>query len=312
MSVAALELPLRKIASGKVREIFEIDDERLLFVASDRISAYDVVMNEQIPDKGRVLTGMTEHWLKLAGEVPNHLLSMSLSDLPDEVRPSGEELAGRFMIVRRLNMMPVEFVVRGYLVGSGWAEYKRNGTIAGLKLPEGLREADKLPQPVFTPATKAVSGHDENISEETAGEIVGEARMKAARDYAFALYEMAATYAEQRGIIVADTKFEFGMWDGEVVLADEVLTPDSSRFWPAGEWRPGTNPPSFDKQYLRDWLSGLDWNKEPPPPTLPADVIEGTRRRYLEAYERITGSSFHEYLKRQGGATFAQNETSQS
>ena len=306
-----MELPLRKIASGKVREIFEIDDERLLFVASDRISAYDVVMNEQIPDKGRVLTGMTEHWLRLAGEIPNHLLSMSPADLPDQVQPFAEELSGRFMVVRRLNMMPVEFVVRGYLVGSGWAEYQRNGTIAGLKLPEGLREADKLPQPVFTPATKAVTGHDENISEETAGEIVGEARMQTARDYAFALYEMAATYAEQRGIIVADTKFEFGMRDGEVVLADEVLTPDSSRFWPAGEWRPGANPPSFDKQFLRDWLSGLDWNKEPPPPTLPEDVIEGTRRRYLEAYERITGSSFYEYLKRQGGATFAQDEVSE-
>ncbi|MEX2553540.1 MAG: phosphoribosylaminoimidazolesuccinocarboxamide synthase [Actinomycetota bacterium] len=297
MSVAALELPLRKIASGKVREIFEIDDERLLFVASDRISAYDVVMNEQIPDKGRVLTGMTEHWLKLAGEIPNHLLSMSLADLPDQVQPFAEELGGRFMVVRRLNMMPVEFVVRGYLVGSGWAEYQRNGTIAGLKLPEGLREADKLPAPVFTPATKAVTGHDENISEKTAGEIVGEARMQTARDYAFALYEMAASYAEERGIIVADTKFEFGMRDGEVVLADEVLTPDSSRFWPADEWQPGANPPSFDKQFLRDWLSGLDWNKEPPPPTLPADVIEGTRRRYLEAYERVTGRSFDEYME---------------
>jgi phosphoribosylaminoimidazole-succinocarboxamide synthase len=299
--VAALELPLRKIASGKVREIFEIDDERLLFVATDRISAYDVVMNEQIPDKGRVLTGMTEHWLRLAGEVPNHLLSMSPADLPDDVQPFAEELAGRFMVVRRLNMMPVEFVVRGYLVGSGWAEYRRNGTIAGLELPEGLREADKLPEPVFTPATKATTGHDENISEETAAEILGEARMKVARDYAFELYAMAANYAEERGIIVADTKFEFGMLDGEVVLADEVLTPDSSRFWPADQWRPGTNPPSFDKQYLRDWLSGLDWNKEPPPPALPGDVINGTRIRYLEAYGRITGSSFDDYMKRAAG-----------
>lgn len=305
MNVSAIELPLRKIASGKVREIFEIDDERLLFVASDRISAYDVVMNEQIPDKGRVLTGMTAHWLTLAEDIPNHLLSMALSDLPGEVQPHAKELAGRFMIVRRLNMMPVEFVVRGYLVGSGWAEYKRHGTIAGLKLPEGLREADKLPDPIFTPATKATTGHDENISEEAAGEILGEERMVKARDYAFGLYEMAAAYAEERGIILADTKFEFGLWDDQVVLADEVLTPDSSRFWPADEWKPGTNPPSFDKQFLRDWLSGRElngqaWNKEPPPPTLPADVISGTRTRYLEAYERITGVPFEAYMQEAG------------
>ena len=299
-ALSALELPLRKVGSGKVREIFEIDDERLLFVASDRISAYDVVMNELIPDKGRVLTGMTEHWLSFAGNVPNHLISMSLSDLPEDAQPFGEELSGRFMVVRRLNMMPVEFVVRGYLVGSGWAEYRRNGTIAGLKLPKGLREADQLPEPVFTPATKAVTGHDENISEATAGEIVGEERMRKARDYAFQLYEMAARYAEQRGIILADTKFEFGMDGEQVVLADEVLTPDSSRFWPADQWEPGTNPPSFDKQYVRDWLSNLDWNKEPPPPTLPDEVVEGTRRRYIEAYERITGRSFEDYMSRAG------------
>jgi phosphoribosylaminoimidazole-succinocarboxamide synthase len=296
-ALSTMELPLRKVGSGKVREIFEIDDDRLLFVASDRISAYDVVMNELIPDKGRVLTGMTEHWLSLASDVPNHLLSISLSDLPGDAQPFAEELSGRFMVVRRLNMMPVEFVVRGYLVGSGWAEYQRNGTIAGLKLPEGLREANKLPEPVFTPATKAVTGHDENISEAAAGEIVGEARMRKARDCAFELYLMAARYAEERGIILADTKFEFGMDGDEVVLADEVLTPDSSRFWPADQWRPGTNPPSFDKQYVRDWLSGLDWNKEPPPPALPDEVIEGTRRRYIEAYERITGGSFEDYLR---------------
>jgi phosphoribosylaminoimidazole-succinocarboxamide synthase len=301
-AVDTLDLPLKLLATGKVRNIYELDDSRLLFVASDRISAYDVVMNEQIPDKGRVLTGMTKFWLDLAADLlPNHLLSMSLADLPEAVRGFAGELNGRFMIVQRLNMMPVEFVVRGYLVGSGWAEYRRNGTIAGLKLPEGLREADKLPEPVFTPATKAVSGHDENISEEAAGEMVGQARVEEARDAAFALYQMAAGYAEERGIILADTKFEFGVDDrGRVVLADEVLTPDSSRFWPAEEWRPGSNPPSFDKQYLRDWLSGLEWNKEPPPPTLPEDVIAGTRRRYLEAYERITGQSFNDYLSTVG------------
>jgi phosphoribosylaminoimidazole-succinocarboxamide synthase len=301
VSPTTLDLPLELIATGKVRDIYALDDERLLFVTSDRISAYDVVMNEQIPDKGRVLTGMTKFWLERASDVPNHLISMSVSDLPEEAQPFADELNGRFMIVRRLNMMPVEFVVRGYLVGSGWSEYKRNGTIAGMPLPEGLREADKLPEPLFTPATKAVTGHDENISEDAAGEILGEARMAEARDLAIELYKSGADYAAGRGIILADTKFEFGVDpDGKVVLADEVLTPDSSRFWPAEDWKPGTNPPSFDKQYLRDWLSGLDWNKEPPPPTLPEDVITGTRSRYLEAYEKITGQAFNDYLKEVG------------
>jgi phosphoribosylaminoimidazole-succinocarboxamide synthase len=300
-TAATFDLPLELIATGKVRDIYALDDERLLFVTSDRISAYDVVMNEQIPDKGRVLTGMTKFWLERASDVPNHLISMSVSDLPEEAKPFAADLNGRFMIVRRLNMMPVEFVVRGYLVGSGWSEYKRNGTIAGMPLPEGLREADKLPQPLFTPATKAVTGHDENISEDAAGEILGEARMAEARDLAIELYKSGADYAAGRGIILADTKFEFGVDpDGKVVLADEVLTPDSSRFWPAEEWKPGTNPPSFDKQYLRDWLSGLDWNKEPPPPTLPDDVIIGTRSRYLEAYEKVTGQAFDDYLKEVG------------
>ena len=302
-AIDALDLPLKRIATGKVRDIYELDADRLLFVTSDRISAYDVVMNERIPDKGRVLTGMTRFWLERCEDIsPNHLLSMSLSDLPAEARSFSEQLNGRFAIVQRLEMLPVEFVVRGYLVGSGWSEYKRNGTIAGLRLPEGLREADKLPEPVFTPATKAVTGHDENISEGRAGEILGGDRMAEARDKAFALYKMAAGYAEERGILLADTKFEFGVdRQGNVVLADEVLTPDSSRYWPADEWQPGSSPPSFDKQFLRDWLSGLDWNKEPPPPPLPQDVIDGTRRRYLEAYERITGQSFDDYLDTVGG-----------
>ncbi len=301
-AVGTLDLPLRRVATGKVRDIYELDDHRLLFVTSDRISAYDVVMNEQIPDKGRVLTGMTRFWLQRCVDLsPNHLLTMSLGDLPEGAKPFAEELNGRFMIVQRLNMMPVEFVVRGYLVGSGWSEYKRNGTIAGLELPTGLREADKLPEPVFTPATKAVTGHDENISEAQAAEILGAERMEEARDKAFALYKMAAGYAEERGILLADTKFEFGVdEDGNVVLADEVLTPDSSRYWPADAYKPGTSPPSFDKQYLRDWLSGLDWNKEPPPPTLPDDVITGTRSRYIEAYERITGRSFADYISTAG------------
>jgi phosphoribosylaminoimidazole-succinocarboxamide synthase len=302
-TATTFDLPLDLVATGKVRDIYALDDERLLFVTSDRISAYDVVMNERIPDKGRVLTGMTKFWLeRSAGLCPNHLLSMAVADLPEAAKPFAEELNGRFMIVRRLNMMPVEFVVRGYLVGSGWSEYKRNGTIAGMPLPDGLREADKLPEPLFTPATKAVTGHDENISEDAAAEILGAARMERARDLAIELYKTGADYAAERGIILADTKFEFGVdRGGNVVLADEVLTPDSSRYWPADAWKPGTNPPSFDKQYLRDWLSGLDWNKEPPPPTLPQDVIDGTRQRYLEAYERITGQSFDDYLSTVGG-----------
>ncbi|MEX2588213.1 MAG: phosphoribosylaminoimidazolesuccinocarboxamide synthase [Actinomycetota bacterium] len=300
-AVTSLDLPLKRLGSGKVREIFELDDERLLLVATDRISAYDVVMDQGIPEKGRVLTGMTRFWLERFSDLcPNHLLSMRLGDLPEGIQQFADQLAGRFMIVRRLNMMPVEFVIRGYLVGSGWKEYRQNGTIAGLKLPEGLREADKLPEPIFTPATKATTGHDENISEEQAGEIVGADRMQAARDRAIALYEAAAEYAKQRGIILADTKFEFGLAGREVTLADEVLTPDSSRFWPAEQWSPGSNPPSFDKQFLRDWLSGLDWNKQPPPPPLPAEVIEGTRGRYIEAYEKITGESFSGYVAAAG------------
>lgn len=296
-AVTSLDLPLKRLGSGKVREIFELDDERLLLVATDRISAYDVVMDEGIPEKGRVLTGMTRFWLDRFSDIcPNHLLSMKLSDLPEEIQSFADELAGRFMIVRRLNMMPVEFVIRGYLVGSGWKEYRQNGTIAGLKLPEGLKEADKLPEPIFTPATKATTGHDENISEAEAGEIVGNDRMQTARDRAIKLYETAADYAKQRGIILADTKFEFGLDGREVTLADEVLTPDSSRYWPAEQWKPGSNPPSFDKQFLRDWLSGLDWDKQPPPPALPADVIEGTRARYIEAYEKITGEDFSDYV----------------
>ncbi|HEX2178949.1 MAG TPA: phosphoribosylaminoimidazolesuccinocarboxamide synthase, partial [Actinomycetota bacterium] len=255
MATTTFDLPLDLVATGKVRDIYALDDERLLFVASDRISAYDVVMNEQIPDKGRVLTGMTKFWLERSADLcPNHLISMAVADLPEAAKPFASELNGRFMIVRRLNMMPVEFVVRGYLVGSGWSEYRRNGTIAGMPLPEGLREADKLPEPLFTPATKAVTGHDENISEDAAGEILGAERMQRARDLAIELYRSGADYAAERGIILADTKFEFGVDpEGNVVLADEVLTPDSSRYWPADAWQPGSNPPSFDKQFLRDW-----------------------------------------------------------
>jgi phosphoribosylaminoimidazole-succinocarboxamide synthase len=293
MAVTTFELPLPKVASGKVREIFDLGDGRLLFVASDRISAYDVVMGEGIPDKGSVLTGMTVFWLDLLRDVcPNHLLTGEAAALPPEVE-GVPGLASRGLVVRRLEMLPVEFVVRGYLAGSGWKDYRRTGSVCGVPLPPGLGEASRLSEPIFTPATKAAVGHDENITEEQAAELAGPELFKTAREYAVECYRRAAAYAEGRGIILADTKFEFGVDErGEVVLADEVLTPDSSRFWPAGAWAPGSNPPSYDKQYLRDWLDAQGWGRTPPPPALPPDVVAQTRARYVEAYERLTGRPF--------------------
>jgi phosphoribosylaminoimidazole-succinocarboxamide synthase len=295
-TLTRLDLPLTKLASGKVREMFAVDDERLLLVATDRISAYDVVMAQGIPDKGRLLTGMSLFWFELTRDVcRNHLLGSTLAELPG-LEPSREELRGRTMIVRRLQMLPVEFVIRGYLVGSGWKDYRRTGAVCGVPLPPGLREADRLPEPIFTPATKATTGHDENITEEQAAELAGARELAAAKEASLELYRRALAHAEQRGIILADSKFEFGVDDAEIVLADEVLTPDSSRFWPADRWAPGSNPPSLDKQYLRDWLDAQGWDHSPPPPGLPPDVVERTRACYVEAYERVTGRSFAEYL----------------
>jgi phosphoribosylaminoimidazole-succinocarboxamide synthase len=293
-AVSTVEVDLPHLSSGKVRELFDLGGDGLLFVASDRISAYDVVMPQAIPDKGRLLTGMSVFWFGATSDIcPNHFLSAASNELPRAIREQVEALQGRHMVVRKLEMLPVEFVVRGYLVGSGWKDYQRTGAVCGIPLPEGLVEADKLPEPIFTPATKATVGHDENISEAQAAELCPPGTLKVARDYAIELYKRAAGYARGRGIIIADTKFEFGLAaDGEVTLADEVLTPDSSRFWPADQWQPGANPPSLDKQYLRDWLDLQGWDRKPPAPDLPPDVVERTRAGYVEAYERLTGRAF--------------------
>ncbi|MBK9180005.1 MAG: phosphoribosylaminoimidazolesuccinocarboxamide synthase [Acidimicrobiales bacterium] len=278
--------------SGKVRDVYDAGDDHLLIVASDRLSAFDVVMVEPIPDKGRVLTAMTAFWCaELADVAPSHLVSTELADLPEPARRP--ELAGRVMLVRRARMLPIECIVRGYLAGSGWKEYRDSGTLHGTPYPRGLRQSDRLPEPVFTPSTKAADGtHDVNLSFDEAERLVGREVAERAREVSLALYRRGAARAAERGIIVADTKFELGFVDGELVVADEILTPDSSRFWPADGWVPGEVPPSFDKQPVRDYLDALDWDKSPPPPPLPDEVVAATRRRYVEAYERITRLSF--------------------
>jgi phosphoribosylaminoimidazole-succinocarboxamide synthase len=272
------------VASGKVREIYELDSDRLLLVASDRISTFDVVLPTEIPGKGQVLTGLSAFWFARTQDVcANHLL---------HVREDG-----RSTECRRLVMLPIECVVRGYLAGSGWKDYRRSGQTSGRVLPEGLRESDKLPQPIFTPSTKATEGHDENIDATAASELVGEERFLEVERVSIELYQFAADYAAERGIIIADTKFEFGIdADGTLVLADEVLTPDSSRFWPADEYEPGGTQPSFDKQYVRDYCETLGWDKTAPGPELPQEIVDGTRRRYVEAFERLTGLGFDDYL----------------
>ena len=283
----------RYIGSGKVRELYEVGTDRILLVASDRISAYDVVMAQPIPDKGRVLTALSHFWFETLADIcPNHCLSVRASDLPDV---GLADVPGRAMLCRRAEPLPVEFVVRGYLSGSGWRDYSSTGEICGHRLPDGLVESDRLPEPIVTPATKATSGHDENITEAHAAEIAGDA-YATARRYAVELYIAAAHLAADSGVLVADTKFEFGLDDGEVVLIDEALTPDSSRFWPADRYRPGGPQPSFDKQYVRDWLDSISWDHSPPPPDLPAGVVDATRARYVEAYERITGRSFNDWM----------------
>ena len=275
------------LASGKVREIYD-EGDRLLMVASDRISTYDVIHPTPIPGKGAVLTGISAFWFDRTGHiVPNHVVSYT-DGVPDQVR-------GRAMLVERLEMFPVECVVRGYITGSGWKDYQSTGTVCGIELPEGLRESDRLPEPIFTPATKAELGdHDENIDFERAAALLGDRTLaEELRRISIELYEHAAAHAAERGIILADTKFEFGHYDGaEVVLADEVLTPDSSRFWPADSYQPGRSQPSFDKQYVRDWADATGWDHTPPAPELPADVVEQTRAKYVEAYERITERAF--------------------
>ncbi|MGH9284934.1 MAG: phosphoribosylaminoimidazolesuccinocarboxamide synthase [Acidimicrobiales bacterium] len=291
-----MTLPL--VHRGKVRDVYDAGGAMLLMVASDRVSAFDVVMAEAVPDKGRVLTGMTAFWLdRLADLAPSHLVSVDPGDFPPEAKAIGD-LDGRAMLVRRAEMLPVECIVRGYLTGSAWAEYRSAGTMHGAPLGPGLREADRLPEPVFTPSTKATTGHDENISFDAATALVGPRLAAQARQLSLAAYARAAEWAETRGIIVADTKFELGLIDGRLALCDEVLTPDSSRLWPVAGYRPGTTPPSFDKQPLRDWLDATGWDRNPPPPSLPADVVDAMAARYAAGYEMITGMGLDQW---QGG-----------
>ncbi len=277
--------------TGKVRDIYDLGD-KLLLVATDRISAYDVVMPNGIPDKGRVLTQISSFWFDLLTDVtPNHVMSMDVADLPDGC--NADELDGRFMLCRKATVTPIECVVRGYLAGSGWREYQEDGTVCGVALPEGLKQCAELPEPIFTPATKAESGHDENVSFEQAAEIAGVETMTQLRDRSIALYVKARAYAAERGIILADTKFEWGTTDeGELILIDECLTPDSSRFWPADEYKPGRDQASFDKQFVRNYLDEISFDRTPPGPVLPADIVQNTRAKYIEAYTRLTGRSF--------------------
>jgi phosphoribosylaminoimidazole-succinocarboxamide synthase len=284
------------LVQGKVREVHDLGDDRLLMTTSDRISAYDVVMPTPIPDKGRVLTGISAYWFRSTDDiVPNHLLSTRLADIPAEVRDPG--LAGRTMVVRRLEMLPIECVVRGFLAGSGWRDYRDTGTVCGHALPQGLSQAERLLEPIFTPATKAQAGHDENITRAEAADLVGADTLADVEQISLALYRHAAEHCARAGIILADTKFEIGRDEaGGLVLGDEVCTPDSSRFWPADAYAVDQSPPSYDKQYLRDWLDASGWDHTPPAPELPPDVVAGTVARYREAYARITGDTVDNWI----------------
>lgn len=291
----AYEIDLPHVYSGKVRDIYDAGDGRYLMVTSDRISAFDVVMEQPIPDKGRVLMAMSSFWFHyLEGTMSSHLLSTDLLDFPQSAQLPA--IAGRSMLVRKAEMLPIECIVRGYLTGSAWKQYLSDGTMHGIRLPTGLQESDQLPEPVFTPSTKAEDGlHDENISFSRAAEIIGSGLVEEVRAKALELYIAGAAHALERGIIIADTKFEMGFIDGKLIVADEMLTPDSSRFWPMKDWKPGTTPPSFDKQPVRDYLDGLNWDKNPPAPNLPSDVVEASSHRYKEGYELITGLSLSDW-----------------
>jgi phosphoribosylaminoimidazole-succinocarboxamide synthase len=289
---------LTHLRSGKVRDLYAVDEDHLLLVASDRVSTYDVVHPTPIPDKGRVLTGVSRFWFdQLADVLLHHLVSTDVADFGPAAQPHRDRLRGRTMLVRRTEIVPFECVVRGYLAGSGWAEYRATRTVCGLDLPEGLVEADELPEPIFTPATKAAAGeHDENVAFSHVVDALGLELATRLRDVSLELYRRGRDHARSRDIILADTKFEFGVLDGELVLADEVLTPDSSRYWPADAWRPGTSPPSFDKQFVRDYATSTGWDRTPPAPELPPDIVEATRAKYIEAYERITGAAFAAWM----------------
>jgi len=289
--VSSIGLP--KLRSGKVRDVYEIGHDRLLMVASDRISAFDVVLDEPIPDKGRVLTGLSTFWFEQTLDiVPNHLISADPTDFPET---AGADVAGRAMMVRAARPVLMECVVRGYLFGSAWSEYKKQGTVNGEPLPPGMVNAERLPEPIFTPTTKADEGHDLALTRDDAIALVGKDLYEELRDLSIAIYKYGTTVASTRGILLADTKLEFGTIDGQLLLIDEILTPDSSRFWPADEYEPGTAPPSFDKQYVRQYLLDTGWDGTPPPPSLPDKVVEGTRSRYIEAYEQLTEQSFDDW-----------------
>jgi len=292
MEIVSLDIPgISKLRSGKVREIFDLGDQ-LLIVATDRISAFDCIMPNAIPGKGAILTGLSDFWFGRLDFVENHVVATRFEDFPEWLHPFREQLEGRSMIVKKAEPLPVECVVRGFLAGSGWKEYVSRGTISGQPVPGGYRQSEALPETMFTPSTKAESGHDENITWDECRKVLGDGVAEQVRGLSIRIYEAGRDYARKKGIIVADTKFEFGMLDGRVILIDEVLTPDSSRFWPADRYQVGSNPPSFDKQFLRDYLDMLDWNKTPPAPNLPPEVIQQTARKYREAYELITGEAF--------------------
>jgi phosphoribosylaminoimidazole-succinocarboxamide synthase len=287
---SAIDLPgIKKLRSGKVREVFDLG-ETLLFVASDRISAFDVILADPIPHKGAVLNQISAFWFKRFDMIRNHLVTANFEEFPKELQPFREQLAGRSMIVKKTKPLAVECVVRGYLAGSGWKEYQESQSVCGIELPAGLKLASQLPEPIFTPATKAEQGHDENIDMKRCAQILGDEIANRVKTLSLEIYSRGRDYAAQKGIIVADTKFEFGMVDGELLLIDECLTPDSSRFWPKDHYAIGQSPSSFDKQFVRDYLETLDWNKTPPAPRLPKDVIEKTSAKYLEAFRRLTGS----------------------
>ncbi len=285
-----VDLPgFKKLKSGKVREIFDLGDH-LLLVATDRISAFDCVMPNGIPRKGEILTQISHFWFdQMAAVVPNHRVTKTHDPLPPVFAAYRDKLMGRSMIVHKVKPLAIECVVRGYLAGSGWKEYQATRSVCGIRLPDGLQESSELPEPIFTPATKAETGHDENLSFEQAGRILGPELAEQVRDLSLRIYKTARAYAREHGILIADTKFEFGLFEGHLILIDEVLTPDSSRFWPAGRYQPGRGQPSFDKQFVRDYLETLDWDKTPPAPTLPQEVVQKTQAKYLEAYERLTG-----------------------
>jgi len=290
MTLTQADLPgVKRVGKGKVRDIFEVG-EHLLIVATDRLSAFDVVLPDPIPDKGRVLTQLSRFWFeRFRDVVPNHVVATAVADFPEVLKPYAGQLEGRSMLARTARPLPVECVVRGYLAGSGWNDYQKTGVVCGIHLPAGMKQAEKLPEPIFTPSTKATSGHDENITQEQAAALVGADVARKIREVSLIVYRRAAEYALKQGIIIADTKFEFGLYQGKLMWIDEALTPDSSRFWGVSEYKVGMSPPSFDKQFVRDYLLSIKWDKTPPAPKLPPEVIKGTRDRYREAYRLITG-----------------------